>query len=350
MTKMVKPKVSILIPTYNGAAYLSECIESVLAQTYQDWELLILDDCSSDDTIKIAQSYARRDPRLSVEFNPKNLGLVGNWNRCVQLAKGEWIKFVFQDDWIEPECLEAMLDASTLNNSIVACQRNFAFGEDVSESTQQDYLNLPTLSLLFPDAGMISAEAYSAAVVDQLDVNFVGEPTAVMLHRSVFEKFGHFNPALIQLCDFEFWTRIAVHTGIAYVPRPLATFRVHKDSTSAKNVDQHDYGIELDILSMLHDFVFLPTYAPLRHVAMNYNPPLDLSQELGKRARGTRWVAIDAANRLGDQSSLHEWTRFSQSYPTLIPLADEESSGQSTLLKRIHRVLERHLLWRFKRQ
>lgn len=345
---MLKPVISILIPTYNGASYLSECIESILVQTYQDWELLIVDDCSGDDTLNIALRYAHRDRRLRVVSNPENLGLVGNWNRCIELAQGEWIKFVFQDDWIEPECLEAMLDASTLNNSIVACQRIFAFGEGVSESTQQDFLNLPTLSLLFPDAGMISAEAYRAAVVDLLDVNFVGEPTAVMLHRNVFEKFGYFNPALIQLCDFEFWTRIAVHTGIAYVPRPLATFRVHKDATSAKNAAQNDYGIELDILSMLHDFVFLPTYAPLRHEAMNRNPPFDLNQELVKRTRGTRWVAIDAANRLGNPSLLEEWTRFSQSYPRLSPLADIDSQNKMTFSKKIHRFVDTYLLGRFK--
>lgn len=345
---MLKPVISILIPTYNGATYLSECIESILVQTYQDWELLIVDDCSGDDTLKIALRYAHRDRRLRVVSNPENLGLVGNWNRCVELAQGEWIKFVFQDDWIEPECLEVMLDASTLNNSIVACQRAFAFGEGVSESTQQDYRNLPTLSLLFPDGGMISAEAYSRTVVDLLDVNFVGEPTAVMLHRNVFEQFGYFNPALIQLCDFEFWTRIAVHTGIAYVPRQLATFRVHKDAASAKNAIQNDYGIELDILSMLHDFVFLPTYAPLRHEAINRSPPFDLNQELGKRTRATRWVAIDAANRLGNPSLLEEWTRFSQSHPDLLPLADIDSQNKMTFFKKICRLLDAYLLWRFK--
>ena len=344
----MKPKVSLLIPTYNGEKYLAECLDSVLLQTFSDFEVLVVDDCSTDTTLEIAGEYAARDNRIRVLRNEKNLGLVGNWNHCVELASGEWIKFVFQDDLIEPECLEAMLEASALNGSIVACQRNFAFMEGISESTQQDYLNRPTLSSLFPEASLISADMYNNAVIDHMAINFVGEPTAVMLHRSVFDKFGSFNTGLIQLCDFEYWSRIAVNTGIAYVPRPLAMFRVHKDSATAKNADLHDYGIGLDILSMLHDFIFLPVYAPLRHIALSINPPFDLIQELEKRTRGTRWLAIDAANRLGDVSLLHEWNSFSQSYPALLPLAGDESRGKDTFSKKMRRILDIYLLWRFK--
>lgn len=347
-----RPKVSVCIPTFNGVRYLKECLDSVATQSMKDMEIIIVDDQSTDTTWELLQGYSTLHPEAHMRLfrNEKNLGLVANWNRCVELARGEWIKFVFQDDWIEPECLEAMLDASTLNGSIIACQRNFSFGEEVSESTQQYYLKLPTLSSLFPGVAMVSSAAYSEAVVNHLAVNFVGEPTAVMFHRSVFEKFGPFNPALIQLCDFEYWTRIAVHTGMAYVSRPLATFRVHKDSTSAKNVAQHDYAMQLDILAMLHDFAFLATYAPLQLVSRNRNSPFELTQELEKQTRANRWVAIDAAHRLGDLSLVHEWTRFSQSYPALRSLADGESGSQSPLLKWIHRILERHLLWRFKRQ
>ncbi|MDO9102676.1 MAG: glycosyltransferase family 2 protein [Candidatus Nitrotoga sp.] len=347
ITQLTMPRVSVCVPTYNGAMYLEECLDSVLNQTYKDIEILVVDDGSTDATFEILERYAASDERIRLVRNENNLGLVGNWNHCIELAKGEWIKFVFQDDWIEPECLEAMLDAGTLNCSIVACQRNFAFEEGVSKSTQQDFLNIPTLSSLFPGTAVISAETYSEATVDHFTVNFVGEPTAVMLHRSVFEKFGLFNPRLIQLCDFEFWTRIAVHTGIAFVPRTLATFRLHGDSTTAKNA-KHGYGIELDVLSMVHDFVFLPVYAPLRFIAMNRNPPFDLTQELGKMTRGTRWLAIDAANRLGDPSLLHEWATFLQSYPALLPFVDKQPCEQPSYFKKIRRILGEHFLWRVK--
>src|SRR5437899_12562971 len=101
----MQPSVSICIPTYNGAAHLAPCLESALNQTWTDFELLIVDDASSDDTVAITEACAARDRRVRVARNPRNLGLVGNWNRCLELAKGTWIKFLFQDDLLSPACL-----------------------------------------------------------------------------------------------------------------------------------------------------------------------------------------------------------------------------------------------------
>src|SRR3982751_3050681 len=92
-----RPRVTVCVPMYNGERYLAECIESILAQTYTDFQLLLVDDCSTDATRSIAESYAAADSRVRLIVNHTNLGLVGNWNRCIELATGEWIKFVFQD-------------------------------------------------------------------------------------------------------------------------------------------------------------------------------------------------------------------------------------------------------------
>src|SRR6266498_4705624 len=107
----MQPKVSICIPTYNGAAYLADCLDSALAQTYREFELLLVDDGSTDDTVKIAEDYERRDSRIRLVSKGKNLGLVQNWNRCVKLAQGDWIKFLFQDDLLDSSCLTRMLEA-----------------------------------------------------------------------------------------------------------------------------------------------------------------------------------------------------------------------------------------------
>ena len=95
---LMMPVVSVCIPTYNGAAYLSQCLDSVMQQTCQSMEILVVDDGSSDDSGAIAQRYEGVDRRVRVIANKEHLGLVENWNRCVDLANGEWIKFVFQDD------------------------------------------------------------------------------------------------------------------------------------------------------------------------------------------------------------------------------------------------------------
>src|SRR4029453_18243392 len=124
----MKPLVSICIPTYNGAAYLGPSLDSALSQTTSGLEVLSVDDCSSDDSLDIAQRYARMDSRIRVSSNTANLGLVGNWNRCAQLAQGEWVKFLFQDDLIVPDCLARLLAAAAeFGVPFAAWARDFRF-------------------------------------------------------------------------------------------------------------------------------------------------------------------------------------------------------------------------------
>ena len=79
--------MSICVPAYNGARFLRECLDSALAQTCADFEILVVDDSSGDNTAALARDYARRFPRVRVHVNERNLGLVANWNRCVELAQ-----------------------------------------------------------------------------------------------------------------------------------------------------------------------------------------------------------------------------------------------------------------------
>ena len=91
-------KASILIPTYNYAQYLPEAIESVLAQDFTDYELIVSDDASTDNSADIIRHYAARDSRIRATFHPANLGMVANWNWCLGQARGAYIKFLFGDD------------------------------------------------------------------------------------------------------------------------------------------------------------------------------------------------------------------------------------------------------------
>src|SRR6185369_11714393 len=107
---MTHCKVSVCIPTYNYAAYLAETIESILAQNFADFELLIIDDNSTDDTRAVVEPYAQQDPRIRFSVNPKNLGMVQNWNHCLAQARGEYIKYVFGDDLLaSPDTLGRMV-------------------------------------------------------------------------------------------------------------------------------------------------------------------------------------------------------------------------------------------------
>ncbi|QHU98999.1 glycosyltransferase family 2 protein [Synechocystis sp. CACIAM 05] len=107
---MSKPTVSILIPTYNRENLITETVQSALNQTYQDFEIIIVDNQSTDNTYQVCLDLAKTDPRIRVYQNEENIGPVRNWQRCVELANGEYAKILFSDDLIHPMFLEKTLN------------------------------------------------------------------------------------------------------------------------------------------------------------------------------------------------------------------------------------------------
>lgn len=325
----MKPSVSVCLPTYNGSKYLRECLDSVLAQTFTDFEILIVDDQSSDNTVEIAKDYAQNHAQIKLVVNEKNLGLVGNWNRCVELAQGEWIKFVFQDDLIAPNCLEKMLSVVKSETKFISCKRDFIFDIDIPQNQRNNYLNLPSLDKLFSEQILISPQEYRQTVLNHINriyINFVGEPTTVMIHRSLFKRFGLFNPNLIQICDLEFWHRIGIHTGITFLPETLATFRIHKNSTTNINQESRNYRTNtLELLIILHDFVYNPIYQPLRDMVHNCQPTISLTKLLTDKAYDAKRIA----QKSRDEQIKKEWEDFLELYPRFSELS------QRSFLKRI---------------
>ena len=106
---MAGPKVSVLIPVYNREHLVRHSIESALAQTESDIELVVVDNCSTDRTYEVVQEYARKDHRIRSHRNERNIGPVANWLRCVELSRGQYTKILFSDDWMEPTAIESLL-------------------------------------------------------------------------------------------------------------------------------------------------------------------------------------------------------------------------------------------------
>ncbi|NQT57201.1 MAG: glycosyltransferase family 2 protein, partial [Desulfobacteraceae bacterium] len=131
--------VSVCIPVYNGEKYLEECLNSVLDQSFRNFEVVVVDDQSSDTSFEIARKYEARDDRVRVFHNAQNLGLVNNWNRCIELSHGKWIKFVFQDDLIESNCLEKMISAAIPERGMVVCRRRIVF-DNVNHMVKRTFL------------------------------------------------------------------------------------------------------------------------------------------------------------------------------------------------------------------
>ena len=115
------PRVSIGLPVYNGERYLARALDSLIGQSFEDFELIISDNASTDGTSAICEDYARRDRRIRYQRNERNIGAVGNFNRTLDLASGEYFKWAAHDDWCAPEFLSRCVDVLDDDPSIVLC-------------------------------------------------------------------------------------------------------------------------------------------------------------------------------------------------------------------------------------
>lgn len=323
-----RPRVSVCVPVYNGARYLSACLDSALSQTMDDIEVVVVDDRSSDDTVPIAEAYARQDPRVRIELNDRRLGLIPNWNRCVELASGEWVKFLFQDDLLARSCVETLLSVGDEREApIVACRRDIEF-EDVSIETREEYLTHlaeESFGAVFGERTTVGPEDFCEGVLAEFGINFVGEPTAVLLHRSLFRRFGMFNPSFTMIGDIEYWIRVGIHVGMRFVPEALATFRAHAGSATATSKWEVPHRVEwFDPAILLHEVVFNPLYAPLRAAASRRSPPVDLKRRFAWAALRARESAEgdgatsgpEKERRLADwRTAVAEYPRLARSFP-----------------------------------
>ena len=271
--------LSVCIPVYNGRNHLKECLDSVLSQTYKNFEVVLIDDRSSDGSFDFVRQYAAGDARFLLFQNDNNLGLAKNWNRCVELSCGEWIKFVFQDDLIEPTCIERMLNAADPKRGMIVCKRKIIF-ENISDDIKRIFnkqMAMPSIDDIFKGKSDIDPRHFCKVALDNLGRNFIGEPTSVMLHRRVFESLGMFNPGFTQLCDFEFWVRVGSNFGMKYVSDVLAAFRVHPNNATLINQNKYAFKSNtIDFLLLYHEFLYNSHFENLRTETVNRKLKINL--------------------------------------------------------------------------
>ena len=208
-------KVSVLIPTYNGAPYLAEAIESVFSQSLEDLELIIADDGSMDGTQDIARAYAARDSRVVFYQNERNLGCVKNINRLILNSRGRYIKVLIQDDVLAPTCLEEfarVLDTHCGVSLVTSYQRFIGDNNSVRK--------LPTL----PAIGLLDGRLVQRHVLTF--GNWIGGETAVMIRRSAL-SVGLFNSDWVWQVDQDMWLRILFESDLYVVPQILTYPRIH---------------------------------------------------------------------------------------------------------------------------
>jgi len=206
------PKVSILIPLYNCELYIEEAVESVLNQTFQDFELIIVDNCSTDNSFGIIQKYTV-DSRVRIYRNETNIGMARNWNQCLLYSAGEYIKFLCSDDILYPEALAEFVQVLDSNTgvSVVTSYRNI-------KTTELKEFKLPIVGL--QQGNIVTEESL-------LTYNWIGEPTSLMFRRRDL-NVGYFKTDLKWLIDWDMWLRLLTVGDCFIIPKVLTCFRLHE--------------------------------------------------------------------------------------------------------------------------
>lgn len=205
-----KPLVSVLMTAYNREKYIAEAIESVLASTYTNFELIVVDDCSTDKTVEIAKNYEAKDERVKVYINEKNLGDYPNRNKAASLAKGVYLKYLDSDDLIYPNGLEVLVNM----------MEQFPDAGYGLCSLDQDKKKI------FPF--MISSEeAFRRHFVEKISL-FHKAPLSSIIRSHAFHSVNGF-ANLGGEGDYEMWLKLSLQYPVVLMPHGIVWYREHEE-------------------------------------------------------------------------------------------------------------------------
>lgn len=223
--KASAPLVSVVTPVYNGAKYLSECIESVLRQTYTSLEYVISDNRSTDDSLEIARTYAERDPRIRVLAHDEHLSHhIASWNRAMRLISPDaaYVKVVHADDWLFEECLERMVALAEGNPSV---------GLVAAYRLDEDRINLDGLP---PWATVLSGkEVARSHLLDGPLPYLFGSPTSVLLRADLVRKRDRFYFEGNIHADYEACLDVLSESDFGFGHQVLTYSRRHNEAVTA---------------------------------------------------------------------------------------------------------------------
>lgn len=201
--------ISVVLPVYNGEKYLRESIDSILAQTYEKWELIIVDDCSKDSTPVIAKEYEKRDPRIRYYRNEHNLKLPRNLNRGFSISNGAFLTWTSDDNRFKPQAFEKMVDVllDKPNVGFVFC--DYELIDETGKVTQQ--YSIPS------------------NFRDQIvGTNVVG--ACFMYTREVYNKVGDYQHGALYVEDYDYWQRVFAQFDVVAIHETLYQYRLHGGS------------------------------------------------------------------------------------------------------------------------
>lgn len=225
------PRVSVVVPAFRNAPFLPATLESVLGQSFGDFELIVSDHSSDDGSEEIAREYARQDSRVRVTTLPAGGGAPANWQAVSALASADLLKLVCGDDLIQVDCLQVQVRAFELfpQAVLVAAKRDVvdAAGRPLIRGRGLQGLRGPLVD---------GRDAIRRTVLE--GTNIFGEPGTVLMRRAVFEQVGGWDSRFPYLIDMATYAAVLAHGPMVAVPRSLAGFRLSDAQWSVALVDE----------------------------------------------------------------------------------------------------------------
>ena len=312
--------MSVCIPVYNAEETIGAALESVWKQTFEDLEVIVSDDCSTDSTPAILA--AESDRRLRVLRNARNLKAPGNGNRALRHARGRLVKFLDADDVLFPDCIARMVELAETRPDLgmVFSRRSLRLDDPENEESRGWSERYGDVSAQFGElATLNSGPALFARWARQgFDANWVGEPLVVMLRRDVLAHAGGFNPHIRQRFDLDLWARIMPLGTVGFIAEELGEYRVPADSLTARN-----HRLQLDWLDQLWTLEGLSLHPEARAAAAGL---AQLHEQERLRFRGEllellRRDVPARATRLADAARLVSWLIRKHVSPSARPFA-----------------------------
>lgn len=223
------PTVSVIVPNYNHARFLPRRLESILQQTYQDFELILLDDCSTDDSRSVLSQYAD-DPRVKMEFNGTNSGSTfKQWSMGVRLASGKYVWIAESDDYADRRLLGRLVEALEADASVAyAYCRSWIVDESENKIDYADaYYKYPGSAYWKADSCCDGKEDCRHRFIYN---NVVSNASSAVFRRSVWDRVGGVDETMRTSGDWKLWAAMALTGKVAYVAEALNFYRMH-DST-----------------------------------------------------------------------------------------------------------------------
>ena len=238
------PLVSVVTPVYNGEKYLAECIESVLAQTYQNWEYIIVNNCSTDRTLEIAHDYAQKYRRIRIYNNQEFVGIIQNHNIAFgQIAtESKYCKMVHADDWLFPECIMQMVKLAETQPSVGIVGAYRLDGVRVSPG------GLPYPSTVVPGREICRLTLLTGR-------NVFGSPTSILIHSDLIRNRKTFYNELNIHADKEACFDVLQNADFGFVHQVLTFTRRHNEAETSFSKRFNTY--------LLGNLIILTKYGPI---------------------------------------------------------------------------------------